>query len=44
MPRKDIYHDHLRTALEKDGWRIVNDPMRIVAGGVGLFIDLTAIS
>jgi XisH protein len=42
MPRKDIYHDHLRTALEKDGWRIVNDPMRIVAGGVGLFIDLTA--
>ncbi|MEN9613149.1 MAG: hypothetical protein RLZZ628_3963 [Bacteroidota bacterium] len=42
MPRKDIYHDNLRTALEKDGWRIVNDPLRLVAGGVGLYVDLTA--
>ena len=26
----------------KDGWRVVDDPLRIVAGGVGLFIDLSA--
>ena len=42
MPRKDTYHDIVRVGLEKDGWRIVDDPLRIVAGGVGLFIDLSA--
>jgi hypothetical protein len=42
MPRKDIYHDNVKAALEKDGWRAIDDPLRIVAGGVGLFIDLTA--
>ncbi len=42
MPRKDIYHDSVKVALEKDGWRTIDDPFRIVAGGIGLFIDLTA--
>ena len=42
MPRKDTYHDIVRIGLEKDGWRIVDDPLRVVAGGVGLFIDLSA--
>lgn len=42
MPRKDTYHDVVRTALEKDGWQVIDDPLRIVAGGVGLFIDLSA--
>lgn len=42
MPRKDTYHDIVRVGLEKDGWRIVDDPLRVVAGGVGLFIDLSA--
>jgi hypothetical protein len=42
MPRKDTYHDTVRIGLEKDGWRILDDPLRIVAGGVGLFIDLSA--
>jgi hypothetical protein len=42
MPRKDTYHDVVRIGLQKDGWRIVDDPLRIVAGGVGLFIDLSA--
>jgi hypothetical protein len=42
MPRKDTYHDVVRIGLEKDGWRVVDDPLRVVAGGVGLFIDLSA--
>ena len=42
MPRKDTYHDVVRIGLEKDGWRVIDDPLRVVAGGVGLFIDLSA--
>lgn len=42
MPRKDIFHETVITSLEKEGWQIIDDPLRIVAGGVGLFIDLTA--
>ena len=42
MPRKDTYHETVIIGLEKDGWRVVDDPLRIVAGGVGLFIDLSA--
>ena len=42
MPRKDTYHETVKIGLEKDGWRVVDDPLRIVAGGVGLFIDLSA--
>ncbi len=42
MPRKDTYHETVKIGLEKDGWRVVYDPLRIVAGGVGLFIDLSA--
>jgi hypothetical protein len=42
MPRKDIYHEVVITSLEKDGWQIIDDPLRIVAGGVGLFIDISA--
>lgn len=26
---KDFYHDNVRQALEKDGWRITGDPYRI---------------
>jgi hypothetical protein len=42
MPRKDFYHEDVITSLEKEGWQIIDDPLRIVAGGVGLFIDITA--
>ena len=27
MPRKDIFHDVVRVALEKDGWIITHDPL-----------------
>ena len=26
---KDIYHDTVRTALEKDGWTITDDPFNL---------------
>ena len=42
MPRKDIYHDIVKIALQKDGWQTIDDPLRVVVGGIGLFIDLTA--
>jgi len=29
MAAKDIYHDHVKTALEKDGWTITHDPYRL---------------
>ncbi len=27
MSAKDIFHDIVRNALEKDGWTITNDPL-----------------
>lgn len=40
MPRKDIYHDHVRRALEKDGWTITHDPMRFRWKGRTIWPDL----
>lgn len=42
MPAKDIYHDTVRNALEKDGWTITKDPLTIKIGERELFIDLGA--
>jgi hypothetical protein len=42
MPRKDIYHDSVKIALEKDGWRIIKEELQIETGGVKFFIDLEA--
>ncbi|MEG4571320.1 XisH family protein [Microcoleus sp. N3A4] len=42
MPAKDIYHNTVRTALEKDGWTITNDPLPLEIGGRSLFVDLGA--
>lgn len=42
MPAKDIYHDAVKTALEKDGWTITNDPLVLQWGGKDLFVDLGA--
>ena len=27
---KDIFHDIVREAIEKDGWTITNDPYQII--------------
>ena len=40
MPAKDIYHDTVRTALDKDGWTITHDPLIIRWGKRDLYIDL----
>ncbi len=30
---KDLLHQNVREALEKEGWKITNDPMRIPIDG-----------
>jgi hypothetical protein len=32
MAAKDVFHDAVRNGLEKEGWVITNDPLRIRAG------------
>jgi predicted ATP-binding protein involved in virulence len=40
MARRDLYHDAVRTALEKEGWTITADPLDLTIGEVELFADL----
>jgi hypothetical protein len=40
MPAKDIYHNTMKTALEKDGWKITHDPFKLKIGTKDLYIDL----
>ncbi len=43
MPAKDIYHDTVRHALEKDGWKITDDPLVIqIDQKKSVYIDLGA--
>lgn len=42
MPRLDIYHHHVRSALEKDGWLITHDPFPLTVGKKRMFADLGA--
>ena len=42
MSAKDITHDIVRHALEKDGWTITHDPYYLKVGGVEMYIDLGA--
>jgi XisH protein len=39
---RDAFHAAVKTALEKDGWQITDDPLRLEVGGVKLEIDLAA--
>ena len=39
---KDIYHEHVKTALIKDGWTITDDPLVLIKGKVELEADLGA--
>ena len=39
---KDIYHNSVRVALEKDGWIITNDPLTLRVGKRDVFVDLAA--
>lgn len=43
MPAKDIYHNTVKNALIKDGWKITHDPLHIrLIRGKNLFVDLGA--
>ena len=39
---KDVFHYAVRKGLEKEGWFITDDPLRIQAGGADMEIDLGA--
>ena len=42
MARKDIFHEHVKRALEADSWIITDDPYKIKVGGIYQEIDLGA--
>ncbi len=42
MPNRDRYHDVVRRALEKDGWLITADPLRLRWGKRDMYVDLGA--
>ena len=42
MPNRDRYHDVVRRVLEKDGWLITDDPLRLRWGRQDMYVDLAA--
>jgi hypothetical protein len=42
VPAKDIYHDTVKRALQKDGWTITHDPFPMQIGRKRLSADLGA--
>lgn len=42
MPSRDIYHNHVKNALLKDGWTITHDPLKLEIGKKDLYVDLGA--
>ena len=39
---KDVFHDTVKRALQKEGWQITHDPFAIKVGAVEMAIDLGA--
>lgn len=39
---RDLFHQIVRNALERDGWTITHDPLRLRYGVVDIYIDLAA--
>jgi hypothetical protein len=39
---RDIFHNVVRVALEKEGWKITDDPYRLRYGIADVYIDLAA--
>jgi XisH protein len=39
---KDLFHNTVKTALQKDGWNITHDPYQLRYGMVDVYIDLAA--
>lgn len=42
MPARDIYHNTVKSALQKDGWTITYDPFPLQIGKKRLSADLSA--
>jgi len=42
MPKLDIFHSAVKNALEKDGWTITHDPLRLEIGKRRMYVDLGA--
>jgi XisH protein len=42
MPAKDIYHDAVRFALVKDGWKILSEDYSLEYGGDRVYVDIAA--
>ncbi len=42
MAAKDVFHDAVKKGLQKEGWVITHDPLRIEVGDVEMYIDLGA--
>ncbi len=42
MSAKDIFHDAVKIALEKEGWQITADPLSLKFGDAQIYIDLGA--
>ncbi|MBC1198383.1 fatty-acid oxidation protein subunit alpha, partial [Microcystis aeruginosa BLCCF158] len=42
MSAKDRFHGAVRKGLEKEGWLITDDPLRIEVGDVEMYVDLGA--
>lgn len=42
MAAKDVFHNAVRNALQKEQWLITHDPLFISFGGVEMYIDLGA--
>ena len=40
MPAKDIFHEAVKNALQKDGWTITHDPLSIRFGNLNFYVDL----
>jgi hypothetical protein len=39
---KDLFHNNVKIALQKDGWNITHDPYKLRYGNTEVFIDLAA--
>lgn len=39
---KDLFHDAVKVALQKDGWEITHDPYKLESLGTQIFVDLGA--
>ena len=42
MAARDLFHEAVKNALQKEGWTVTHDPLSIRVGGIGLEIDLGA--